>query len=161
MDTSSPISIIAIIVSIIAGIIGIFGGVPGIKSTFFNKPAAKIQGLMPVIVYDGGHNRDKLYPMFSLKGVLKIANPNNYDISINEMKLYGLTQDSSGKYKYQGKPLFYKLNVPGTLDTKDDIVKAYGSAYLKFHFVPLVMRFFTEGRSSESLFKFGKACSYR
>ncbi len=158
MDTPYLLSIIAIIVSIIAGIIGIFGGVPGIKSTFFNKPAIEIYGLMPVVVYDEGYDRDKQYPKFSLKGVLKISNPRSYDLSINEMKLYGLTQDSSGKYKYKGKPLFYKLNIPGTLETREDIVKAYGSSYLKFNFAhfenteePGVMRSPMAGGVSDEL----------
>jgi len=134
MDVSS-LAMIALIVSIIAGIIGIFGGVPGIKSLFFSKPSLEIQGFMPVIVFDKDYDLEKEYPKFSLKGILKVYNPNNYDISIIEMKIYGMTQDSSGKYKFPGnKPIIYKMNIPGTLDSGEDIVKAYRSSFLKFHF---------------------------
>lgn len=134
MDIPTKISICALIVSIISGIFGAFGGVPGIKTVFFSKPKLKIEGFMPVVVYDEGNSKENKYPKFTLKGIIKIINPNKFDININEIKLYGITQDSSGKYKYKGKPLFYDLNIPGIVDQGYKIVKAYGSTFIKCNF---------------------------
>lgn len=134
MDLPTKISIVALIVSIVTGILGALGGVPGIKAVFFSKPKLVIEPFMPSIVYDDGNTRDTIYPKFTLKGVLKISNPNSFDINITEINLYGRTQDSSGKKKYQGKPLFYELNVAGVVEAGSGIVKAYSSALLKFSF---------------------------
>ncbi len=132
---NQTLSYVAIIVAIIAGIFGIFGGIPGIKTLFFSKPSLKIIGFMPAVVFDPGYNLDSTNPKFSLKGIIKITNPNSYDITIREMKLYGRSTDTSGKYKQGGnKPLVYELNVVGTLDSEEDLIKAYSSAYLKFNF---------------------------
>ena len=128
------LSKIAIIVSVIAGIIGIFGGVPGIKGLFFNKPKIEVIGFMPVVVFDEGNSRDTTYPKFALKGFLKLANPNDFDISINEIKIYGRSQDSSGKYKFPGnKPILYEMNLIGTVEKGEDVIKAHGSSSLRFH----------------------------
>ena len=128
------LSKIAIIVSVIAALIGIFGGVPGIKELFFSKPSIEVIGFLPVVVFDTGNSKETTYPQFSLKGLLKIANPNNFDVSINEIKIYGRSQDSSGKYKFPGnKPILYELNLVGTVDKGEDIIKAHGSSFLRFH----------------------------
>jgi hypothetical protein len=125
---------IAIIVSIIAALIGIFGGVPGIKKLFFDKPKIEIIGFMPVAVFDEASNRDTTYPKFSLKGFVKIANPNDFDVSINELKIYGRSQDSSGKYKFPGnKPIIYEMKLVGTVEEGEDIIKAHGTSFLRFH----------------------------
>src|SRR3989304_6624622 len=128
------LSKIALIVSVITGIIGIFGGAPGIKALIFSKPSIEIIGFMPVVVFDGGNSEDTTYPQFSLKGLLKLANPNNFDVSINEIKIYGRSQDSSGKYKFPGnKPILYEMNLFGTVEKGEDIIKAHGSSFLRFH----------------------------
>lgn len=128
------LSKIAIIVSIIAAIIGIFGGVPGIKKLFFSKPKIEIIGFMPVVVFDEGNNADTTYPKFSLRGILKLANPNDFDVSINEIKMYGRSQDSSGKYKFKGnKPILYEMNLVGTVEKGEDVINAHGSSFLRFH----------------------------
>lgn len=134
MDLSTKISIWALVVSVLTGVFGAFGGVPGIKQLFFNKPRLTVEALMPVVVYDEGNGRETTYPKFTLKGVLKVSNPNNFDVNLSEIKLYGRTEDSSGKYKYQGKPLYYELNVPGVFETGNGIVKAYGTSLLKANF---------------------------
>ncbi len=89
---------------------------------------------MPVVVFDEGNNKDTTYPQFSFKGLLKLANPNNFDISINEIKIYGRTQDSSGKYKFPGnKPILYEMNLVGTVEKGEDVIKAHGSSFLRFY----------------------------
>ena len=128
------LSKIALIVSVIAALIGIFGGVPGIKDLFFSKPNIEIIGFMPVVVFDDGNNSDTQYPKFSLKGVLKLSNPNDFDVNINEIKIYGRSQDSSGQYKFPGnKPILYEMNLVGTVEKGEDIVKSHGSAFLRFN----------------------------
>ncbi|HUT70173.1 MAG TPA: hypothetical protein VMW89_05810 [Desulfatiglandales bacterium] len=134
MDISTKISIGALVVATLTGILGAFGGIPGIKSLFFSKPRLKIEGFMPAVVYDEGNTKESMYPKFTLKGMIKVSNPNNFDININEIKLYGRTQDSSGKYKHKGNPLFYELSVPGLFESGSDIVKAYSSAFLRCNF---------------------------
>lgn len=134
MDTSTKISMWALGVSIITGVLGAFGGVPGIKALFFSKPKLVIEGFMPVVVYDDGNTRDSKYPKFTLMGVLKVENPNNFDVNLNEIKMYGTTQDSSGKHKYRGNPLYYQLNVAGVFEAGNGIVKAYSSELLKCNF---------------------------
>jgi hypothetical protein len=98
---------------------------------FFSEPILKVEGFMPVVVFDDENTRESLYPKFTLKGVLRVFNPNSFDVSLNEIKLYGRTQDSSRKYQYKGKPLFYDLNVPGVFESGTGIVKAYASALVK------------------------------
>jgi len=128
------LSKIAIIVSIVAALIGIFGGVPGIKKLFFDKPKIEILGFMPVVVFDEGNNKDTKFPKFNLTGFVKIANPNDFDVSINELKIYGRSQDSSGKYKFPGnKPILYEMNIVGTVEKGEDIIKAHGTSFLRFH----------------------------
>jgi hypothetical protein len=134
MDLPTKISIAALIVSILAGIFGALGGIPGIRDVFFSKPRLIVEAFMPSIVYDAGNTKDTVYPKFTLKGVLKVSNPNKFDINLTEIKLYGRTQDSSGKYKYQGKPLFYELNVAGLVEPGSGIIKAYSNGLLKFSF---------------------------
>jgi hypothetical protein len=134
VDLATKISIWALVVSILTGIFGAMGGVPGIKAVFFSKPKLTIEGFMPIVVYDEGNSRDTKYPKFNLKGVLRVTNPNGFDVNLNEIKLYGRTQDSSGKYHYQGKPLYYELNVAGVFDTGSTIVKAYSSKLVKCNF---------------------------
>jgi hypothetical protein len=130
---SSRLGTIALRVSILAGIIGVFGGVPGLKQLFFDKPSILVQGFMPVVVFDEGSSLDSIYPKFSLNGILKVSNRNNFDVSINEMKVYGKTQDSSGKYKFSGnKPVLYQLNLVGTAEKGDDIVKSHASSFIRF-----------------------------
>lgn len=127
-------SSLAIWVSILAAIIGVFGGVPGINKLFFFKPAVIVHGFMPLIVFDPGYDKNSKYPKFSLKGLAKISNPNENDIIIREMKLYGKSQDSSGKYKFPGnKPIIYNLNIVGVAEPKE-VIKAFGYAYLIFNF---------------------------
>ncbi len=126
---------IALIVSMVAGFLGIFGGVPGIKTIFFNSPSIEIQGLMPTVVFDEGYDLQKDDPKFSLKGLLKVSNPNDHDISISEMKLYGITRATSGyHWPNSGQPLVYRLNVAGVLDSKEDVIKARATGYLRFQF---------------------------
>ena len=128
------LSKIAIIVSVIAGLIGIFGGVPGIKDLFFSKPNIEVIGFMPVVVFDDGNNSDTQYPKYSLKGILKLSNPNDFDVSINEIKFYGSSQDSSGKYNFPGnKTIFHEMNLVGTVEKGEDIIKSHGSAFLRFN----------------------------
>ena len=128
------LSKIAIFVSIIAALIGIFGGVPGILKLFFDKPKIEIIGFMPVAVFDEGSNKDTTYPKFTLRSFVKIANPNNFDVSINELKIYGRSQDSSGKFKFPGnKPILYEMNLVGTVEKGEDIIKARGTSFLRFH----------------------------
>jgi len=128
------LSKIAIFVSIIAAIIGIFGGVPGIKDLFFSKPNIEVVGFLPVTVFDKGNSKDTTYPQFSLNALLKIANPNDFDVTVNEIKIYGRSQDSSGKYKFPGnKPILYELNLVGTVEEGEDLIKAHGSSFLRFH----------------------------
>src|SRR3972149_12219321 len=134
MDIPTKISIAALIVSILTGIFGAFGGVPGIRDVFFSKPKLIIETFMPSVIYDAGNTKDTVYPKFTLKGVLKVSNPNKFDINLTEIKLYGRTQDSSGKYKSQGKPLFYELNVAGLIEPGNGIIKAYSNSLLKFSF---------------------------
>ena len=129
MDLPTKISIIALIVSILTGIFGALGGIPGIRDVFFSKPKMIIDAFMPAIVYDAGNSRDTIYPKFALKGVLKLSNPNKFDINIAEMKLYGRTQ-----YEYKGKPIFYDLDVAGLGEQGGGTIKAYSSAVLKFGF---------------------------
>ncbi len=128
------LSKIAITVSIIAALIGIFGGIPGIKKLFFSKPKIEIIGFMPAAVFDDGNNKETTYPKFSLTGFVKLANPNDFDVSINEIKIYGRSQDSSGKYKFPGdKPILYEMNLVGTVEKGKDIIRAHGSSFLRFH----------------------------
>jgi hypothetical protein len=130
---SSNISTIALIVAIIAGIFGIFGGIPGIKTLFFNYPSILIKGFMPVVVFDEGNNLKVKYPKFSLNGLSRVENLNNYDITINEIRVYGRTKDSSGKYKFPGdKPIFYELNLLGFSERGDEIIKSNNSAFIRF-----------------------------
>ena len=134
MDLPTKISIAALIISVLTGIFGAFGGIPGIRDVFFSKPTLAIEAFMPSVVYDAGNNKDTIYPKFALKGVLKISNTNKFDINLAEMKLYGRTKDSSEKYNYKGKPLFYELNVAGLVEPGSGIIKAYSSGLLKFSF---------------------------
>lgn len=134
MDYSTKLALIALIISIITGVFGIFGGIPGIKQLFFSQPNIKIDGFLPVAVYDQGYNEESQFPKFSFKGVLKVSNPNSYDISLNEMKLYGVVKDTQGIKFDNGKPVFYELNLPGMIDTGETVVKGYGTTYLKFNF---------------------------
>jgi hypothetical protein len=131
----SRLAQVALILSMAAALFGIFGGVPGIKNTFFNKPNIQIQGFMPAVVFDEGYDLQKQYPKFSLKGLLKIRNSNDHDISISEMKLYGIARATSGyHWPNSAQPLEYHLNVVGVLDSKEDIIKAHDSGYLRFQF---------------------------
>ena len=86
---------VALVISTIAAIFGIFGGIPGIRTTFYNRPNLEIQGFMPAVVFDEGFDLQGQYPKFSLKGLLRVANPNDHDISMSEMKLYGITRATS------------------------------------------------------------------
>jgi hypothetical protein len=127
-DTATKIAIISLIISAF----GIFGGVPGIISTFFSKPSLVIDGVMPTVVFDKGYSLDSEFPKFSLKALIKISNPNSYDISLNEMQLYGISRDTAGLKFPNGKTVIYEINVLGANDTGENIVKAYGTTYLKF-----------------------------
>lgn len=138
MEESKKLATIAIVVSIIAGLIGVFGGVPGIKQVFFSKPAISFSGFLPVIVFDEGSSLDTKYPKFSLNGFLKVNNPNSFDISVTEIRIYGRTIDSSGKYKFPGnKPLIYELNLLGSAEEGEGIVKGYGTSFIRFKIVQL------------------------
>jgi len=134
MDLSTKISIGALAVSIITGALGAFGGIPGINSLFFSKPKILIENFMPVIVYDNENTKETIYPKFTFKGVIKVSNPNNFDINLSELKIYGRTKDTSEKFKYQGNPLFYELNISGLFEPGNTIIKAYSSNYLKCSF---------------------------
>lgn len=134
MEYSTKLAAIALFISVITGLFGIFGGIPGIKSTFFSKPSLEVDGFMPIVVFDEGNSLRSQFPKFSLKGFLKVSNLNNYDISLSEMKLYGISRDTIG-YKFDnGKTLIYGLSVPGIIDSDATIVRAYDTAYLKFNF---------------------------
>jgi len=135
MDVATKLSVSALIVSVVTGIFGAFGGIPGIKALFFNKPKIAVEGFVPVIVYEKGNTEATMYPKFDLNGIVKVTNSNSFDINLREIKLYGRTQDTYGKYKYKGKPILYELNVVGTFAAGHDIVKAFSSSYLKCHFV--------------------------
>jgi hypothetical protein len=66
--------------------------------------------------------------------LVKISNPNEKDIIINEIKLYGKSQDSFGKYHFPGnKPIIYNLNIVGVAESKE-VIKAFGDAYLIINF---------------------------
>ena len=82
MDISTKISIGALVVAILTGIFGAFGGIPGIKSLFFSKPRLKIEGFMPAIIYDEGNTKESMYPKFTLKGMIKVSNPNNFGYTL-------------------------------------------------------------------------------
>ena len=96
------------------------------------NPQITLETFMPLAVFDDGYNRDSIHPKFSLKGFLAVQNPNTYDVSISEMRLYGRSSDTSGKYK---TPINYDLNIAGVLDSKEeDLVKARSGKIMRFHF---------------------------
>ena len=134
MDRPTKISLAALIIAVLTGIFGAFGGIPGIRDVFFSEPKLVIEAFMPSVVYDAGNTKDTIHPKFTLKGVLKVLNTNNFDINLAEMKSYGMTKDSSGKNSYKGKPVFYELNVAGLVEPGGGVIKAYSSGLVKFSF---------------------------
>jgi hypothetical protein len=87
---------------------------------------------MPIVVYDEGNTRDTKYAKFNLRAVLKVKNTNGYDINLNEIKLYGISKDYSGKYHdKKGKPIYYNLNVAGIVNEGSKIIRSHSSELVK------------------------------
>jgi hypothetical protein len=121
----------ALVVSVVTGLFGAFGGVPGIKGLFFSKPKVVLGHFVPVIVYDAGYSQESQFPKFQLNGVVRISNPNRFDITISEMKMYGRTKDSSGKWHKDGKPILYDLRLPCVVEPSV-IIRALASELVRF-----------------------------
>lgn len=129
---------LAIFISILALITSIFGAAKGIKELFFSNPKIEIEAFMPVVVWDDGFNLESKYPSFLFGGLVKIRNPDNFDVSISEMRIYGISRDTSGRdasvLTSLGQPNYthiYKLDITGLI-YKNSIIKSYKSDFLQF-----------------------------
>lgn len=128
------------IIAILALIIALFGGAKGIKELFFSNPKIEIEAFMPVVLWDAGFNLESKHPSFLFGGLVKIRNPENYDVSISEMRIYGISRDTSGRdssvMTFLGQPNYthiYKLDITGLI-YKNSIIKSYKSDFLQFKF---------------------------